>query len=247
MSVLEYIYQTLEKHKMHFTLIDPDRQAPEEAGRIAAGAQKAGTDAMLVGGSEDVGSEIVDQTVIDIKKYSPLPVIIFPSSSSFLCRHADAFLFISLLNSRNPKYIVREQAKAAPFIKHLGIETIPMGYIIVEPGMKAGKVGEADLVKREDIETAVGYALAAQYLGMKLVYLEAGSRAPEAVQSRMISAVKKSIDIPLIVGGGITDEKGAAKVAKAGADIIVTGTIVESSSDVVGTLKPVIKAIHELP
>ena len=244
MHVLENIYSAFGKRKLHFTLIDPDKQDPESASRIASAAQKAGTDAIMVGGSGKISQELVDETVRRIKEKSPLPVILFPSGASFLSRHADAILFMSLLNSRSPKYLVREQAKAAPFVKRLGLEPIPMGYIVIEPGMTVGRVGEADLVERCETKTAVGYAMAAQYFGMKLVYLEAGSGAPEPVPAEMIAAVKSSIGIPLIVGGGITNESGAAKAAKAGADIIVTGTILENFSDVSGLLKPIIDAVH---
>ncbi|PKK81503.1 MAG: geranylgeranylglyceryl/heptaprenylglyceryl phosphate synthase [Thermoplasmata archaeon HGW-Thermoplasmata-2] len=244
MHVLENIYSAFGKRKLHFTLIDPDKQEPEGAGRIAFAAEGAGTDAIMVGGSGKISQELVDETVRRIKERTPLPVILFPSGASFLSRHADAILFMSLLNSRNPKYLAREQAKAAPFVKRLGIEPIPMGYIIVEPGMTVGRVGEADLVKRDETKTAVGYAMAAQYFGMKIVYLEAGSGAPQPIPAEMISAVKSSIDVPLIVGGGIRDGESATMVAKAGADIIVTGRIVENSSDVLKMLKPIIDAIH---
>ena len=152
---------------------------------------------------------------------------------------------MSLLNSRNLNYVIREHVKGAPFIKHTGIEPISMGYVIVEPGMTAGKVGEVDLLGRDDIETAVGYALSAQYLGMDLFYLEAGSGAPEPVSDDMIAAVKKAIDIPLIVGGGIRSPKIAAKKAKAGADIVVTSTKLEQEKDVKQTLKKLIKAIQK--
>jgi phosphoglycerol geranylgeranyltransferase len=120
-----------------------------------------------------------------------------------------------------------------------------MGYIIVEPGMTAGKVGEVDLVKRNDIDTAIGYSLAAQYLGMNFFYLEAGSGATSPVSDKMISAVKKSIEIPLIVGGGIRDSNTAGKKAKAGADIIVTGTSLEKEKNLKQVLSNIIKSIEE--
>ena len=127
--------------------------------------------------------------------------------------------------------VVRAQVKGAPIIKYLGIEPISMGYIIVEPGMKVGEVGQADLVKRDDIKLAVGYALAAQMFGMSFVYLEAGSGAYEPVPPAMISAVKQAIDIPLIVGGGIRTPEAAQAAREAGADAIVTGTFIEQCDD----------------
>jgi phosphoglycerol geranylgeranyltransferase len=120
-----------------------------------------------------------------------------------------------------------------------------MGYVIVEPGMTAGKVGEVDLIKKDDVETAVGYALAAQYLGMDFFYLEAGSGSPDPVPNEIIKAVKKNINIPLVVGGGIRDAKTAGKTAKAGADVVVTGTKLEEEKNLKKVLSDIIKSIEE--
>jgi len=136
---------------------------------------------------------------------------------------------MSMLNSVNVNHVIGEQVKGAPIVKMLGIEPVSMGYIIVEPGMKVGEVGMAKPIPRADLKLAVAYALATEYMGMRLVYLEAGSGAPEPVPYEMIAAVKKNITIPLIVGGGIRDPKTAEKVRLAGADVVVTGTVVENS------------------
>jgi len=227
MKILEYILEELEKSALHFSLIDPDKQPPEDAGEIASIAENAGSTAIMVGGSTLNDQKQVDDTVKEIKKNSSLPVILFPSGAKFLSKYADAVFFMSLLNSRSPRFIVREQAEGAPVIREYGIEPISMGYIVVEPGMTVGKVGEVDLIKRSDFASAKKYALAAQYFGMSLVYLEAGSGATEAVPNEMIVAVKKVIDIPLIVGGGIREPSTAREKVMAGADIIVTGTALE--------------------
>ena len=227
MKVIDYIMKELEKYPLHFSLIDPEKQSPEEAGEMAEIAEKVGSTAIMVGGSTIPEQRLVDDTVKEIKSFSSLPVILFPCGAGFLSRYADAVFFMSLLNSRNPKYIVREQAEGSLIVKEFGIEPIPMGYIVVEPGMRAGEVGEADLIKRNDFLTATKYALAAQYMGMKFVYLEAGSGAKESVPNEMIVHVKKNIDIPLIVGGGIRDPATAREKVMAGADIIVTGTALE--------------------
>ena len=213
------------------TLLDPDKQSADEAGRIAAGAAKSGTDAIMIGGSTGVTQEKVDATVLAIKAAAKVPTILFPASAANLSRHADAVYFMSLLNSRDPRLIVGEQRRAAPVVKRWGLETIPMAYLVVEPGMRAGEVGRADPIPRSKPEVAVEYALAAQMLGMKFVYLEAGSGAPEPVPSAMIRAVRAAIDIPLVVGGGIRSAQAAGAVARAGADIVVTGTIVERAKD----------------
>ena len=245
MTLTKDIYKLSKKKKLHFSLLDPDKQEPKVAGEIAKIAEEAGSSAIMVGGSTLISQKQVDETVKAIKKYSSLPVILFPSGAKFLSKYADAVFFMSLLNSRNLNYIIREHIKGAPFVKNTGIEPISMGYLIVEPGMTAGRKGEVDLIKKDDIDTAVGYALAAQYLGMHFFYLEAGSGAPTPVPSKMITAVKKNIDIPLIVGGGIKDAETAKKKVKAGADIVVTGTTLEKVKNLKKALVKIIKSIEE--
>jgi len=245
MSIAEDIAKMSNKKKLHFSLLDPDKQKPEAAGSIAKTAEEAGSSAIMVGGSTLVSQEQVDKTVKAIKEHSNLPVILFPSGAKFLSKYADAVFFMSLLNSRNLGFVIREHVKGAPFVKYSGIEPISMGYVIVEPGMTAGKVGEVDLIKKDDIETAVGYALAAQYLGMAFFYLEAGSGSPDPVSNEMIKAVKNNINIPLVVGGGIRDAKTAGKKAKAGADVVVTGTKLEEEKNLKKALSDIIKSIEE--
>ncbi|MDG6229059.1 MAG: geranylgeranylglyceryl/heptaprenylglyceryl phosphate synthase [Candidatus Thermoplasmatota archaeon] len=243
MTLAEDIKTKVDQGPLHFALIDPDKQDPLVAGKLAKQSEDVGSSAIMVGGSTLVSQKQVDDTVQAIKKSCNLPVILFPSGAKFLSKYADALFFMSLLNSRNVDYIIREHVKGAPFVKYTGLEPISMGYVIVEPGMTAGRMGQVDLVKRDDIETAVGYALSAQYLGMDFFYLEAGSGAPEAVPDDMIQAVKKNISIPLCVGGGIRDVKTAKDKALAGADIIVTGTALEQDSNIEKTLGAI---IHEL-
>jgi phosphoglycerol geranylgeranyltransferase len=239
MKVLEY----LKNDTVHLTLLDPDKQAPDEAGEIALAAANAGTDGIMVGGSQRISQENLDATVRSIKDNTNLPVILFPGGVSGISKHADAIFFMSMLNSKNPYFITGAQAQGAPIVKAVGIEPISMGYIVVEPGGAVGKVGEAELVPRGKPEAALGYALAAQYLGMKLIYLEAGSGADKHVPVEMISAVKDAIDVPLIVGGGIRTGEDARAVKEAGADIIVTGTIVEQVTDVEGKIKEITAAL----
>jgi len=209
------------------TLLDPDKQAPAEAAALSFEAAAAGTDAIMIGGSTGVTQNKVDATVLAIKEAAKVPVILFPASAANLSPHADALYFMSLLNSRDPRLIIGEQRLAAPVVRAWGLETIPMAYLVVEPGMRAGEVGDAELISRKNPTVAVQYALAAQLLGMKLVYLEAGSGAPEPVPDRLIRAVREAIEIPVVVGGGIRTPEAAKAAIHAGADIVVTGTIVE--------------------
>ncbi len=244
MKVLESIKKTTKKRPMHFSLIDPDpkKNGISEAGETAARLSSMGTDAIMVGGSTGVNAKFLDMFVLAIKKNFKGPVILFPGGMQGLTRHADALFFMSLLNSRNPFWITRIQEKAALHVKRMGIETIPMAYIIIEPGMKVGKVGEADLIKRYENDRAAGYAAAAELLGFSVVYLEAGSGATSPVTPKMVSSVKRRIGIPLIVGGGITNPGQAKQATKAGADIIVTGTIIEDDVEMV---RNIIKAVKE--
>lgn len=231
MNVYESILERRRAGRLHMTLLDPDKQSAKEAASLAGEAGRAGTDAIMVGGSTGVTQDKVDGTVLAIKEAVQVPVILFPASAANLSPHADALYFMSLLNSRDPRLIVGEQRLAAPIVKAWGLETIPMAYLVVEPGMRAGEIGDAELISRKSPTVAVQYALAAQMLGMKLVYLEAGSGAPEPVPAKLIRAVREAIDIPVVVGGGIRTPDDARVVAAAGADVVVTGTIVEVARD----------------
>lgn len=243
MTLTEKIKTQVQEGPLHFSLIDPEDQSPEEAGRLAKTAEDLGTFAIMVGGSTLASSEQVDETVKAIKEHSNLPVILFPSGAKFLSKYADAIFFMSLLNSRNIDFVIREHVQGAPFVKHVGIEPISMGYLIVEPGMTAGKMGQVDLVKRDDIKTAVGYGLSTEFLGMDFFYLEAGSGASDPVSNEMIAAVSKNINIPLVVGGGIRDAKTAKEKVMAGANIIVTGTALEKDEDVKETIGAMIHSL----
>jgi len=228
---------------MHMTLIDPDKQPPEGSADIARKAGKLGTDAVMVGGSTGVTQENLDKTVDHIKKAVRLPVIYFPSGANAIARSCDAIYFMSMLNSRNVRNITGEQWRGAPMIRKLGIETLSMGYVIVAPGMKVGEVGEADLVQRDDVPRAVGYALTAEMFGMDLFYLEAGSGAPQPVPADMVKAVRESVSMPIVVGGGITEADQVPPLVKAGADIFVTGTLVENGA-FEPKLKKIVAAVH---
>ncbi|MGB0651966.1 MAG: geranylgeranylglyceryl/heptaprenylglyceryl phosphate synthase [Thermoplasmatota archaeon] len=234
--VEDYIRRHLRHGPLHFTLLDPDRQSPKEAAAMAAAAAEAGSHAIMVGGSTPEKARILDKMVKLVKKASGLPIILFPGGASQVSPSADAVWFMSLLNSQSRAFLVGEQVRGAPVIDKLGIEPLPMGYIVVEPGGTVGKVGQAELVARDDVDTAVAYALTAQFFGMRFVYLEAGSGADEPVPAAMIRAVKRAVNVPVIVGGGIKDAEQAHDVIEAGADIIVTGTLVEGALDVGRTL-----------
>jgi phosphoglycerol geranylgeranyltransferase len=229
----------------HLTLIDPDSQSPAQAARMAKAAERGGTDAIMVGGSMGAAGVLLHETVEGIKRITDLPVILFPSSAAGLCENADAVFFMSLLNSRSTGYIIENQVLGAPLVLRYGIEPIPMAYIIVEPGGTVGWVGDARAIPRSKPELAAAYALAAKYLGMRLVYLEAGSGADLPIPSNMVGMVKKALgEVSLIVGGGIRSGAAAAELVRAGADMIVTGTAIELSDDVTSFVSDVTESIH---
>jgi len=244
MKVKEYLVGRMSRGTVHMTLIDPAKQSPDAACAMAATAERLGTDAIMVGGSTNVTQENLDATVLGIKKECTLPIIYFPSGANAMSRHCDAVYFMSMLNSRSVRNVIREQVKGALIVRKLGLEAISMGYIIVEPGMKVGEVGQADPIPRDDPELAVAYALAAQYMGMEFVYLEAGSGAPEPVPELMIQEVRRNLSIPLIVGGGIRGPEEARAVKMAGANAVVTGTVVEEG-EYAKPLEGIIRALKE--
>ncbi|HII06805.1 MAG TPA: geranylgeranylglyceryl/heptaprenylglyceryl phosphate synthase [Methanotrichaceae archaeon] len=228
----------------HLTLIDPDSQSPKDAGRMAKAAAEGGTDAIMVGGSVGAAGRALEDTVRAIKDESKLPVILFPSGVSGLCSNADAVFFMSLLNSRNVSYLIENQALGAPLVYRYNLEPIPMAYVIVEPGGTVGWVGDAKMIPRNKPELAAAYALAGKYFGMRMVYLEAGSGANEPVPLKMVATVKRALgDALLILGGGIRSGEAARDLVQAGADLIVTGTGVERSENVVAFVREITSAI----
>lgn len=243
--VEERLFQVVETTgAAHLTLIDPDSQSPAEAGQMARAGAKGGTDAIMVGGSTGATGRILEDTVEEIKKWVDLPVVLFPSCAGGLCGNADAVFFMSLLNSRNSSYLIENQALGAPLVRRYGLESIPMAYILVEPGGTVAWVGDAKTIPRNKSEIAVAYALAGKYLGMRLVYLEAGSGADRPVPPTMVKSVKKALgNSLLVVGGGIKSGETARELAEAGADLIVTGTAVEKSEDITSLVREIAGSI----
>jgi phosphoglycerol geranylgeranyltransferase len=173
--------------------------------------------------------------LIDVKQATSKPVIIFPSSSSSISAHADAILFLSLISGRNANLLIGEQVKSAPIIKDLGLETIPTAYMLIESGVltSVSYMSNSLPIPRDKADIACAHALAGQYLGMKMVYLEAGSGAQYTVPLAMIEQVSSYIDIPIIIGGGIRDEEYAEDAARAGASFVVIGNALEDKPELV--------------
>jgi len=243
--VEKYLLEKI-KHEgaIHLTLIDPDKESPDSVAKVAREAETGGTAAIMIGGSTATSALHMDALITAIKKVTKIPVIIFPGNVFSVSQHADAIWFMSLLNSFNPYFITEAQALGAPLIKKYNLEPLPMGYIIVGEGGTAGYIGQAHPIPYNRPEIAALYALAAQYLGMRFVYLEAGSGAQHPVPPQMVAKVRHLIDITMVVGGGIRTGTDAAKIVEAGADALVTGTVIEKTVSVTEKISEITKGIR---
>ncbi len=243
--VEQYLIEGIRKHgAIHLTLLDPEKVTRSTAASLARAIDKSGSSAIMVGGSTAVSVHHIDEVISAMKKRTNLPVIIFPNDVAGVSKEADAIFFMSLMNSMNPYYITHAQALGSPLVKRYGLEPIPMGYVIVgDRGSAAAFVGQANPIPFEKPSLAVIYGMAAQFMGKRFYYLEAGSGVERPVSSEMVAAVSKGIEIPLVVGGGIRSPTVARQIAKAGARIIVTGTLVEKASP--EALRRVVRSIRK--
>jgi len=240
------IGELLKQHKtLHFSLIDPDKQIPKEAGRRAKICADYGTNAILVGGSTVRDRKCMYDTVRAIKKKVKIPVILFPNSADTIPENIEYMLFMRLLNAKEPKYHFGEQARGAHFVKKWNIKTTATGYIIVSTSKSPTtieKIVQLDKIKINNIEKAVEHSVYAENLGMYCIYLDAGSDAEKPVSNEMIRAIRDEIDLPIIVGGGIKNADTAREKVDAGAKIVVNGTATENNINVI---EKIINCINE--
>lgn len=208
-------------------LIDPEKFIPTESESFLKSIPKDTTH-LFVGGST-VPKDKTEATVKALKNHTALPVFIFPGDYTQITEAADGLLFLSLLSGRNPEYLIGQQVKGASMLKGSNLDIIPTGYILIEGGNDSAisRVSNTPPIPQDEIEKIVNTAFAGQLLGAKLIYLEAGSGAKRHVSTAIVSAVKKTLSIPLIVGGGIKSEAQKQEIYHAGADMIVMGTIYE--------------------
>jgi phosphoglycerol geranylgeranyltransferase len=234
-----------ERGCIHLALVDPDKCDPTFAKHVSQEASNLGSTALMVGGSTSVGGDYLDSVIKGLKSGSDLPVILFPGNLFGVSKYADAVWFMSVLNSTNPFYITGAQAVGSRMVRAFDLEALPMGYIIVSPGGTAGFISQANEIPFDKPEAALIYALAAQYLGMRFVYLERGSGVEAPISQAMVRMTKKALsEAKLIVGGGIRRREQAREVAQAGADIIVTGTVLEEKGMGM-TLSEILAGIEE--
>jgi len=232
-----------KKNTLLFVLIDSEVSNLEASSKLAKDVEKIGASAILVGGSTSNDQMEMAQVVKGIKKGIKIPIILFPGNVTGVVPDADAILFSSLMNSENPYFITQAQALGAPSVLKFGLEPLPTAYLVIGDGTSAWFVGAARGIPFEKPKIAAAYSLAAQFLGMRFVYLEAGSGAKSSVTPEMVKTVRRTFNGFLIVGGGIKDVKTAESLAKAGADALVIGTFLEKGGSI-KKIQEITKAIQ---
>ena len=230
----QYMYSQILKakvknQKLLAVLLDPDKIIWEDLHNLISKLNQSPATHIFIGGSL-VQTDILDQLILKIKESCHLPIVLFPGNPSQISDQADAILFLSLLSGRNPDYLIDHQVKAAPILKKTKLEIISTGYILIESGGETAveRISKTKPLDRKNLDLALATAQAGEMLGNKLIYLEAGSGAKQAVPLEMIKLISRNIGIPLIVGGGIVSLQGIHDAYQAGADLVVIGTAFEN-------------------
>src|SRR5580698_2990887 len=225
-------------------LIDPDNVNASKIDELTHLAVEAKVDFLMVGGSLVISNHL-DVVVQQVKKNCAIPVILFPGTPSQVSKYADGLLYLSLISGRNPELLIGQHVISAPFVKQSGLEIISTGYMVIDGGAPTtvSYISNATPIPSDKNEIAMCTAMAAEMLGMKLIYMDAGSGAKRAINEEMIATVSKQIDIPMLVGGGIKDPEKAYLNCKAGADLIVVGNAIEKDATLI---KEMSAAIHSV-
>lgn len=250
MRMSNTIYHSLTERKRSgkksfAVLIDPDKVDNGKMDHLIKLAVEAQVDYFFVGGSLVI-SNYLDECLQIIKKQCHIPTVLFPGSPSQVSKYGDALLYLSLISGRNPELLIGQHVVSAPIVKKSGLEIMPTGYMVVDGGAPTtvSYISNASPLPSDKNEIAVCTAMAGEMLGMKLIYMDAGSGAKSPIPESMIEQVSKSIQIPLIVGGGIIDPEKAYLNCKAGADVIVIGNAIEKDANLI---KEMSAAIHSVP
>ncbi len=234
-----------EGKKSFAVLIDPDKVNEPAIDILVKKCTDARVDYFLVGGSLVV-SNYMDECILEIKKRTDIPIILFPGSPSQVSRHANALLYLSLISGRNPELLIGQHVVSATAVKQSGLEIMPTGYMVIDGGAPTtvSYISNATPLPADKTEIAVCTAMAGEMLGMKLIYMDAGSGARKAITENMIQQVAKNIEVPLIIGGGITTAEKAYLNCRAGADVIVVGNAIEKDHSLI---KELAAAVHSVP
>jgi putative glycerol-1-phosphate prenyltransferase len=243
--IFDFLVEKQKEYKsLSFALIDPDKKNDYRLSSMLDTINNANFDAILVGGSY-ISDNKFEKRIKKIKSSTDLPVILFPGDASQVSKEADAILFLSLLSGRNPKYLIEEQVKSSLKIYKQNIEVIPTGYILIETDKKSAVeiVSKTDPISMNDLSSILSHCLAAQFLGNKFLFIEAGSNSNYPPSSTIIKEIVRHINIPLIVGGGIKTEQDAKTLSDSGASVIVIGSLIEQDCSL-DDLKNINDAIH---
>lgn len=248
--MLNCIYHSLTERKRlgkksFAVLIDPDKVNDQSMEQLIALAVESKVDYFLVGGSLVISSYL-DECLQMIRQHCSIPTVLFPGSPSQVSKYADALLYLSLISGRNPELLIGQHVVSAPFVKKSGLEIMSTGYMVVDGGAPTtvSYISNASPLPADKNEIAVCTAMAGEMLGMKLIYMDAGSGAKRAIHESMIEKVAQSISVPLIIGGGITEPEKAYINCKAGADVIVVGNAIEKDASLI---KEMAAAVHSVP
>ncbi len=231
-NILEHIKISKAKgEKLLAILLDPDKLSLEEIPNTIVKLSQQ-VDFIFVGGSTIVNG-VTEKFVQKLKDFTSLPIVLFPGDFSQITHHADAILFLSLLSGRNPEYLIGQQIKSVPKLKKSNLEVISTGYILVDGGKETAvqSVSKTNPISQNNIDEIVNTAVAGNYLGNQLIYIEAGSGASYPVKEKIINTVSKHIPIPIIVGGGIRSKKQLQNAYESGADVVVIGTAFELNNN----------------
>jgi phosphoglycerol geranylgeranyltransferase len=231
--------------KSFAVLIDPDKVNKSVLDELIELSVSARVDYLLVGGSLVISNHL-DECVQHIRQNCDIPVILFPGSPNQVSRYANALLYLSLISGRNPELLIGQHVVSAPFVKQSGLEIMPTGYIVIDGGAPTtvSYISNAAPVPSDKNEIAMCTAMAGEMLGMKLIFMDAGSGAKIPIREEMIKAVADQIEVPLIIGGGIIHPEKAYLNCKAGADVIVVGNAIEKDASLI---KEMSDAIHSIP
>ncbi len=231
-----------QQKKSFAVLIDPDKVNDSNMEELIELSISSHVDYFFVGGSLVI-SDYLDQCISVIKQKCSIPVVLFPGSPSQISKKADALLYLSLISGRNPELLIGQHVISAPLVKQSGLEVMPTGYMVIDGGAPTtvSYISNANPLPSNKNEIAVCTAMAGEMLGMKLIYMDAGSGAKMPINESMIQKVSSSINVPLIVGGGITTPEKAYINCKAGADVIVVGNAIEKDPSLI---KDIAAAIH---
>jgi phosphoglycerol geranylgeranyltransferase len=242
MKIYNRIIENFSSGKKQFSvLIDPDKSCNSSMKDVCRVATKSGIDYFFIGGSL-ITNDTIESCINILKQNTTIPVVIFPGNTMQVHKNADAILFLSLISGRNPEMLIGKHVIAAPYIKQYDLEAIPTGYMLIESGRPTTALYMSNTIPipydKDDI--AVCTAMAGEMLGLKMIYMDAGSGAMQHISLSMIEKVKKNISIPLIIGGGIRTAKIAKDIYSAGADMIVIGNAVEKNTALIEEISEVI-------